>query len=151
MIVYRIAKHKHARDLSGNGAAAVGGRWNPKGMHVLYTSESRSLAALEFLVHITPDIIAFKIDMLTLEFDVSAGIYEVSIKSLPKGWDKSVLSPALYRYTVDWLKSPDNFIMKVPSSLIHEENNYILNPLHADMANVKVIDIAEFHTVSRFL
>ncbi|MBM2839324.1 MAG: family phosphorylase, partial [Deltaproteobacteria bacterium] len=66
MDLFRIAKTKYINDLSGNGARVYGGRWNEKGVAVIYTSESRALAALEFLVH-TPMALAPKdLSMLTI-------------------------------------------------------------------------------------
>jgi len=52
VIVYRIAKTRYIYDLTGAGARLYGGRWNQKGIGMIYTSENRSLASLEFLVHI---------------------------------------------------------------------------------------------------
>jgi len=52
VILYRIAKTRHIYDLTGAGARLYGGRWNHKGIGMIYTSETRSLASLEFLVHI---------------------------------------------------------------------------------------------------
>ena len=52
MIVYRISKTKNIKDLSGTGARIFGGRWNNKGVSIIYASESRALATLEYLVHV---------------------------------------------------------------------------------------------------
>ncbi|MCA9448346.1 MAG: RES family NAD+ phosphorylase, partial [Candidatus Omnitrophica bacterium] len=53
MEVFRVAREAYKTDLSGTGARINGGRWNSPGKAVLYTSENRSLAILETLVHIT--------------------------------------------------------------------------------------------------
>jgi len=64
MTVYRIAKTKHIRNLSGTGARMHGGRWNRKGIGILYTSESRALATVEYLVHVPSAVIKHEFNIL---------------------------------------------------------------------------------------
>lgn len=57
MFVYRIAKSQYVNDLSGEGSRLHGGRWNNKGYSMIYTAENRSLATVEYLVHIPMAIV----------------------------------------------------------------------------------------------
>ena len=77
MLAYRLASHRFANDLTGTGAAIHGGRWNRKGVPVLYCSESKEIALLEWLVNATADIVP-KLKLVTLQFP------DESIWKLPK-------------------------------------------------------------------
>src|SRR5258705_349554 len=66
---WRIVKAKHAATaFSGEGAARTGGRWNSRGVPVVYTSSTKSLAALESLVHLNPPVL-FKYVAIRIQFD----------------------------------------------------------------------------------
>ena len=84
MLVYRITGKKYAKDLSGTGAAILGGRWNKKGSAVLYTGKTKEIALLETIVH-TPAMLVPDLDVLTLEIP-NDSIAEIKIKDLPKNW-----------------------------------------------------------------
>ncbi|MCF2447158.1 RES family NAD+ phosphorylase [Dyadobacter sp. CY345] len=87
MILYRIAKKKErARDLSGQGAASEGGRWNSEGIFALYTSESRALAMLELLVHVDETELPPNLFVMTIEVENSARFYEMPDGEMPDDW-----------------------------------------------------------------
>jgi RES domain-containing protein len=84
MIVYRIAKTRHIRDLSGIGAKLHGGKWNNKGTGIVYTSESRSLATVEYLVHVPISIIPGDLSIASIEIPDSIKPKNVLPGNLPK-------------------------------------------------------------------
>lgn len=84
MKVYRLTAEKFKDDLSGKGAAIYGGRWNPISLAMLYTSESRALANLEMLVHITPGVVPLRYYILKIEIPEMVPLYEITEKQLPK-------------------------------------------------------------------
>ena len=88
MIVYRIAKAKHIKDLSGIGAKLHGGRWNHKGIAMIYTSESRALATLEYRVHIPYPIVPSKYRIATLEISNRIIPEEIPKSKLPMNWQE---------------------------------------------------------------
>lgn len=147
MLVYRITGKKFAKDLSGTGAAIVGGRWNKKGTPVLYTGESKEIALLETIVH-TPPMIAPDLDILTLEIPDDS-ITEIKIKDLPRNWVDYPAPSILAKIAEDWIIKGETIALKVPSSVIHSSNNYILNCRHPDYNKVRLIEHTDFHFDSR--
>ena len=137
MNVYRISRCKFISNLTGTGAATFGGRWNSKGIHILYTAATPSLALLESVVHIS-NIPVDDYCMATIEIPENK-IKEIRFIDLPVNW---FLNPA-----PDQLKSiGDKFIkdniflaLKLPSAIMMEDFNYLLNPDHPDFSIVKLI------------
>ena len=143
MKVYRIGWTKHADDLSGEGSKLFGGRWNHKGIPCIYTSESRALALLEYSVNVNIDEIPRALSCVTIEIP-NRSIKLISENKLPGNWknfpapsDKKDLGSKL-------LSSLKAAVIKIPSSIIKEEFNYLLNPLHQHNKNFKVVDIKDF-------
>ena len=134
MIVYRIAGHKYAKDLSGIGAAQYGGRWNKKGTAVLYTGESKEIALLETIVH-TPPMLVPNLDVLTIEIP-DKSITEITIKELPKNWFDYPAPTILSELAERWITKDESIALKVPSCIIHSAHNYILNCRHKDFKTI---------------
>jgi RES domain-containing protein len=143
MVLYRITKCIYADDLTGIGARLFGGRWNSEGRSALYLASSRSLALLEVLVHLPPLIIPDDYCLVEIEVPDNS-INNISVKDLPNNW-KDISPPiALRRIGDEFLKVQKYLLMKVPSSIVPMEYNYILNPLHPDSKNVKILKKAPF-------
>lgn len=87
MIVFRLAKTEFAEDLSGKGAELSGGRWNHKGVPLLYTSESRALCVAEVAVHIPLGIVPKDYTLVSIEIPDSIKIHEIKKESLEKSWN----------------------------------------------------------------
>ena len=144
MNVYRIAQKAFIQDLSGEGARLYGGRWNHRGVPLLYTAESRSLATLEILVHAQKIVSISNLAILTLEIPNQFKIDDIKeFTKLPLNWQKYTSHPELQDLVSNWIKS-GGFILKVPSAIINEESNYLINPLHKNMKELKVISIEDF-------
>ncbi len=125
---YRITKAAHAAAMwSGIGARDFGGRWNSKGTAVVYTSENRSLAAMEQLVHlITPRVLKGYV-LASISFDDSR-MRRIAVASLPD----PVAPPALRKYGDDWASAAAYPVLAVPSVIIPGEWNYLVNPAHPE-------------------
>ncbi len=138
MILYRIAKCAYVNDLAGTGARLYGGRWNSVGKPMVYLASSRALAVLETLVHLSPTM--FPNDFCLAEIKVPDGsILTLDISNLPPNW-QDISAPMQLRQIGDtFLKQQQYLLMKVPSVIVPDDFNYLLNPLHADAAKVKVI------------
>jgi RES domain-containing protein len=132
---WRIVKKKHAADaFSGKGAANSGGRWNSRGVPVVYTSISKSLAALENLVHLNPPVI-FKYVAIPIQFD-DALIEQFLPKKLPPDW--WVEPPSLSSQGIGdvWVREARSAVLAVPSVIISGELNLVLNPAHPDFKQI---------------
>ncbi|HKT96175.1 MAG TPA: RES family NAD+ phosphorylase [Paraburkholderia sp.] len=148
MRLYRLAKERRgyyrADDLSGNGAAIAGGRWNPRGMRVLYTCCHASTALLEALVHMAGLLPAGGYFLVTLE--VPDAIHDGAfVPGLPQGWADLTREPAATRALGrQWLEAGEQLAMRVPSVICPSDFNLLLNPMHPEMASVKVISTELF-------
>jgi len=149
VIVYRITGTKHAADLSGTGAALYGGRWNKKGVPVLYTGESKEIALLETLAH-TPPYLIPELDVVSLQIPDS--IFELSVKELPKNWKDYPAPSVLSEIGDNWQKEGEYLALKVPSCIIPSAYNYVLNCQHPDYRkHVKIKNQKRFELDSRLL
>jgi RES domain-containing protein len=146
--VYRIAKEKPGRyradDLSGNGAALSGGRWNARGTPVLYTSANASTAVLEIRVHATGILPRANLFLVTIDVPDSL-IGAVYVPDLPHDWNQPGIIP---QTTIEigqaWVTQASALAMKVPSVVCPADFNYILNPRHPEMRDVATIAVDAF-------
>ena len=149
MFVYRIAKKKHIRDLSGIGARLYGGRWNRKGIGIVYTSESRALALVEFLVNVPFSMLPSKLCIATVEIDDQIRPTEIPHGDLPKNWRKFPIPSELADIGSKWAVSNESLALRVPSALLPYEFNILLNPSHPDMKHVAIVDVEAFEMDKR--
>lgn len=129
--------------MSGEGARLFGGRWNSVGVAMLYLASSRALAALEVLAHLTTiqDPESFCITIFDVPDD---SIEELEKYLLPKNWN-SFPSPSLLKKKGDaFVKSNNALLLKVPSAIVEDECNYILNVNHPFLEKVKIVDSKPF-------
>lgn len=139
MELYRISQEKYADDLSGNGAKLYGGRWNSEGIFALYTSSSRSLALLETLAHTPAKMLDQKTYMLiSLALPDSINIEELDKNKLSPGWNAPDTRPLTKKLGDKFLQRNNGLLLAVPSVLMPEENNYLINPLHRDSNKIKI-------------
>lgn len=143
MIVYRIGSTRYANDLTGEGARLHGGRWNHKLTPCVYTSESRSLAVLEYTVNVNVYDIPRALSMTTLEINATT-ILELTTAQLPGDWQASPAPASTKDFGTQLLKQAKYPVIKIPSAVIPDEFNYLLNPLHRESQYFSIIDIRDF-------
>lgn len=137
MIVYRITNQTYANDISGNGAALYGSRWNSKGLPLLYTSQFISLSILESLVHLKKGEIPPSQYLLHIEIPDENEIAEISYKKIKKNWDRE---PDYTQWLGDqFLRNKQGMILKVPSAIVPQESNFLLNPLHPNFKKIRIV------------
>jgi RES domain-containing protein len=134
---WRIVQEEHAASaFSGEGAAKFGGRWNSRGVPVVYTSSTKSLAALENLVHLNPPV-RFKYVAIRLKFD-DALVEVVPLKALPPNW-RAEPPPSSSKQIGDaWVLSARSAVLALPSVIVSGEPNYLLNPAHPDFHRISI-------------
>jgi RES domain-containing protein len=138
MKVYRISRCRYIDDLSGTGAAMYPGRWNNKGTYVLYTAATPSLALLESVVHMS-NIPVTDYCMVTLEVP-DENIAELQEKNLPENWRQHPPPDALKVIGDSFVRNNKALALKLPSAIMPEDFNVLLNPNHTTFKKVKVID-----------
>jgi len=143
MIVFRIGKTKFANDLTGEGARLNGGRWNHKMIPCIYTAESRALAILEYTVNTNIEDIPRSLSITTIDIP-EAGIYTVKTSELPGNWRDTPAPSSTKDFGTFLLKISTFPVIKLPSSVIEDEFNYILNPLHAGSRHFRIVSVKDF-------
>ena len=141
MLVYRIEREKYlSSTLSGIGASVTKGyRWNSLHTKLVYTAESRALAVLEVSVHLdlSQDM---PLDRYSIEIEIPNDflILEVNAEDLPSGWDAKPPTNITQIIGDDFVEQGEAAVLKVPSSIIPQESNYLINPSHPDAKRIKV-------------
>lgn len=142
MRVFRVERKKYLKStLKGIGAALVEGyRWNSLNTYLVYSAESRALATLEVSVHLdlSEDL---PTDRYYVEIEIPDDIpvMEIKFEDLPDDWDSR--PPILETQYIgdDFVKGNFAAVLKVPSCIIPQEHNYLINPNHPDASRIKVI------------
>ena len=137
IVVWRIVKKKYeATAFDGEGASEYGGRWNSSGKRVVYTAGSKSLALLELLVHLDSSVLSNYV-VIPVTFG-DALLSDVDILSSPPDW-KGHPAPVELRDIGDgWLDSFGSAVLQVPSAIVPDESNYLINPDHSDFSSVEI-------------
>jgi RES domain-containing protein len=139
--VWRIAAAAHAA-FDGEGARRYGGRWTSRGLHAVYTSATLSLAALERFVHVDPELEPDDLVAIAVEIEARIAVEAVAVAELPPDW-RTYPAPATLAEIGDrWLRESRTAVLSVPSVVIPDERNFVLNPIHSDFARL-VIGAAE--------
>ena len=135
-----------ADDLSGTGAKTTGGRWNEVGAPVIYTSETRAMACLETIVHLNTGGLPFNRYLVALDVpdDVWAKAQHESAASLKVGWDAEPAGRVSIRFGTDWIRSKISALLVVPSVIVPEELNVLINPQHADSAKISAVKVRKW-------
>lgn len=122
-----------ADDLSGKGAEITGGRWNRKGRLVLYTSTSIALACLETVVHLQHRGLPFNRYLVRITVPAEAWDARdmLDADTLPVGWDALPEGKVSLDLGDDWLFGSGSPLLVVPSVIVPEEHNVLVNPAHA--------------------
>jgi RES domain-containing protein len=151
MQVFRVAKTPFAKDLSGIGSRLYGGRWNDRGVAAIYTSESRALAALEYLVHVSHAYAPVDLSMVTFEIPDDIIPEEIASSALPKNWRRYPPSSELADIGTEWLLSNRNLLLRVPSAIVEQEHNVLINPSHSDISRVLITEVENYAFDERLL
>jgi RES domain-containing protein len=121
-----------------------GGRWNRKGVPVIYSSGSVSLAAMEVLVHLAPADLPEDLRLVTLKIPDNIDTMEAQESELPKEW-RSYPSPVTVVWIgTEWLQRKESLLLRVPSAVIPQESNFLINPLHQEFSRIEIINNVPF-------
>ncbi|ESQ79092.1 RES family NAD+ phosphorylase [Asticcacaulis sp. YBE204] len=140
-----------ADDRSGAGAKTTGGRWNRKGLGVVYASETIALACLETYVHLNATGLPF--NRYLAHFDVPDEVWAAAKTFDAKrhvGWDAVPAGRVSLDQGDAWLKSAASLLLRVPSVIVPEEYNVLINPQHPDIKRIKVTKLRKWTYDQRF-
>ncbi|HEX2163360.1 MAG TPA: RES domain-containing protein [Thermoanaerobaculia bacterium] len=135
---WRITKSRLAdRAYDGEGARRIGGRWNSKGVAMVYASASASLALLEVLVHVEDESLLPAYTLISAELDEDL-IHRLDEAALPPDWRSSPAPPELREIGDAWAASRRSVVLAVPSVVVPWETNLLLNPSHPRFAELRI-------------
>ncbi len=137
MRFWRICRRRYAAEAaSGEGARLYGGRWNSRGLRVVYASTSLALAAMETFVNLEPNL--HPKDLVSIEGEVpdALEIGRLELRSLPANW-RQTTDESLRRFGDEWIRAAQTVALLVPSAAVRGEWNVLLNPAHPDFSKVK--------------
>ena len=149
MHAWRIAKRQHALDRKGTGARLAGGRWNSPDVAAIYAGLTPEIAALEKLVH-TGDILPADLVLVELKLPDDPELYQrYMLNDLPSGWDDLPSSAVTIQLGDKFLFDGVHLGLIVPSAVMPESNNIVLNPNHAAFSEVTMLISRSFEFDSR--
>jgi RES domain-containing protein len=147
---WRIVPETRAHDaFIGEGAKLYGGRWNSSGVAVVYGSQHKSLAALELLVHRDPRR-PNRFTAFLFQFPESL-VETVSLRGLPEDWRQEPPPPSTQQIGDVWMRESRSAVLAVPSIIIPEELNYVLNPAHPSFRKITIGKPQDFAFDARLL
>ena len=136
LTVWRLVTARFAKPaFSGEGARLYGGRWNRKGVPLVYTSASQSLAMLEMLVQDEP--LRARYVMIGTRIPKGVTIDRIKAEDLPSDWREVAAREKLQNIGTKWAAKRSATVLAVPSAVVPSETNYLLNPLHPDFRRIK--------------
>lgn len=141
MKVYRITSHQWSTSLGTSGNAA---RWNSDGKLLIYTANSRAMACLENVVHRSAIGLKSFFKTMVIEIPNSIVIDEIRIEDLPDNW--SDFTQLNYTQMIGdiWLSGMSSAVLSVPSAIIPQERNFLINMQHPDFQKIKLLQVEDF-------
>lgn len=131
MRLWRISNYP---DLSGVGCLKFSGRWHSRGRLIIYSAEHPALAMIETMVHFTWDTVPAELQLCTIEIE---NVEPIETIIPPPDW---MLNSSTTRAIGDqWLAANTALLLRVPSIILPDSYNYLINPMHADHDQLKIL------------
>ena len=143
---YRLIRPEYtATAFTGEGARLYGGRWNSRGVAVVYAAESLSLAQLELLVRVhSREILENQFVCIAAEYPEELALPVSDLGTLPEDWAKPMPSSSTQAIGDRWVREQRSMALWVPSVLTAGEFNLVFNPVHPDFARLEVFAAVPF-------
>jgi RES domain-containing protein len=145
MRLWRICRRRFAADAAtGEGARLYGGRWNRRGVRVVYASTSLALAAMETFVNLEPNLQPKDLVSIEGEIPGQLDVARLDLKSLPAAWHRR-RDESMRRFGDEWISAGRTVALLVPSAVVPGDWNVLLNPAHPDFRRIKFERPLPFH------
>jgi len=145
MRLWRISNYA---DLSGMGGVRYGARWHSKGRPILYTAEHPAGALVEFLAHLDLEDIPVSFQLITIDADRHGDPAVIARESLPPDW---ATNRSATRAVGDlWLREGKTLLLRVPSVLLPDTFNILVNPVHPGAASLRILKTEKIPLDPRF-
>jgi RES domain-containing protein len=139
MVLWRISRH---HDLDGLGGLRAPGRWQDRGLPVVYLAETAAGALLEVCVHTAANDVPPKYTLLEVTVPTTTSVETISVDSLPQDWSENL--EATRAIGSDWLLSARSALLRVPSVLAPATFNVLLNPAHLDAKQIAITSVLDY-------
>ena len=149
MRVFRIAHNKYIKDMSGEGARINGGRWNPPDTPMLYFSEHLSLALLELLANHSWLLIGTNYSFIEIDLPDKLSILQLNPEDISPQWRNPVYISQTIQLGNSWIYDKASVVLKVPSAVLPEESNFLINPRHELFSDVKIVSVTALNLDKR--
>lgn len=143
MIVYRLSRSSYSYDLSGKGAEIAGGRWNSKGVAIIYTGENIALCMAEVAVHMPLGLVPKEYELIWIEIPDSE-IQELKKTEFPENWREMLSMYETQKIGNEFILNSSKMILKVPSMVVQGQFNYLINPNHKNSKKIKIKKVEPF-------
>lgn len=141
MEIYRITLSRWSGELVASGRPA---RWNSNNRLMIYSAATRALACLENLVHRSGEGLNADFKVCIIQVPEQVAIKKINTAKLPPNWQDGDQYPATQALGDAWLDGLETAILQVPSAIIRQEFNYLINPLHPDFKKIRIRAREEF-------
>lgn len=146
MLMYRIAKAQYADRLVASGGAA---RWNSRGRFVIYTAATRALACLENVVHRSGEGLQETFRVMVIGVPDDLPVEAIALDTLPVDWSLFESYGYCQQRGDDWLQRGTSAVLRVPSAIVDQEFNYLINPAHPGFSRITLVKTEPFFFDSR--
>lgn len=149
MRFWRICRRRYAAEAAtGEGARLFGGRWNSRGVRIVYASSSLALGAVETFVNLEPNLQPHDLVSIQGEIPNELHVGRLDIKALPARWYHT-RDESLRRFGDEWIRAGREVALLVPSAAIRGEWNILLNPVHPEFPQINFEEPQPFHFDAR--
>jgi RES domain-containing protein len=139
--IYRITRAVYADRLVASGGV---GRWNARGRFVIYTAGSRALACLENVVHRSGEGLQELFRVMVINVPDNVPIETILPDELPTDWVDYQSFDVCQQFGERWLTEARTAVLRVPSVIVPQEWNYLLNPAHPGFAHIRLVRTEPF-------
>jgi RES domain-containing protein len=151
ILAWRIVSAQYQdKAFTGDGAKTYGGRWNSKGVPIIYTADSLALASIEILVNLPSAKLLDNYLKIPVHFEENL-VQELPFTDLPSDWDSRPVSQSTQAIGDNWFKEQRSAVLKVPSVVVPEEYVYLLNPVHPDFTKIETGTPVAYHFDTRLI
>jgi len=137
MQLWRLCRKKYVA-FDGEGARLAGGRWNRRGTAVVYTSATLSLAVLEYFVNLPTSVAPPDLVMVRADLPDGLAVKSLDAAGLPRNWRQYPAPESLAEMGSRWAEEGKTAVLAVPSAVVPQEKNYLLNPAHPDFRRITI-------------
>jgi RES domain-containing protein len=139
MLAWRLCKAQRASTaFDGEGARRYGGRWNHAGAAAVYASATISLAVLEYLVHVDPDLLPERLVVIPVDIPGRLVVKASDLGDLPVGWRHNPAGDTVKEFGSAFLRRGKALALEVPSAVVPSESNFVINPRHPRFAEITI-------------